>query len=309
MPFNLNDPFGVHRGGRYDPGGLHGPGGIFATTPTMPETPDPNAVAQQQLAYGAQAQGLNAPNQQGIFAGTDYQRDPTTGAITGVKTSLTPEMQAIYDSLRAGVGTRPGETSDAVYSQYTSRLDPQFQQREADLDNRLANMGLTPGSEAYNREKDILGRERTDAYGAARRDATLAGGQEQSRLLSNIFGFAPAANAGYQAIPQVATPNYGDYAYGTYKADKDKFSALTANRSNQLGGVIKAIGSFSDRRLKSNIVRVGTHKALGVGVYSYTIFGEPSVGVMADEVERVMPDAVLTHPSGFKMVRYEMLNG
>jgi hypothetical protein len=63
---------------------------------------------------------------------------------------------------------------------------------------------------------------------------------------------------------------------------------------------------FSDRRLKSNIVRVGTHP-LGIGIYDYDIFGERQRGVMADEVERVLPQAVLTHSSGFKMVDYGRL--
>ena len=65
-------------------------------------------------------------------------------------------------------------------------------------------------------------------------------------------------------------------------------------------------GMFSDRRLKSNIKRVGTH-ALGIGLYEYDIFGERQRGVMADEVEKVLPSAVSTHESGFKMVDYSQL--
>ena len=67
-------------------------------------------------------------------------------------------------------------------------------------------------------------------------------------------------------------------------------------------------GAASDRRLKSNIVRIGTH-SLGIGLYEYDIFGERQLGVMADEVEQVMPEAVTTHPTlGYKMVRYDLLN-
>ena len=67
-------------------------------------------------------------------------------------------------------------------------------------------------------------------------------------------------------------------------------------------------GQMSDRRLKSNIVRIGTHP-LGIGLYEYDIFGERQRGVMADEVEQVMPEAVTTHPTlGYKMVRYDLLS-
>jgi hypothetical protein len=37
------------------------------------------------------------------------------------------------------------------------------------------------------------------------------------------------------------------------------------------------------------------------------LWGEPFAGVMADEVEQVMPEAIVMHPSGFKMVNYSML--
>jgi len=63
---------------------------------------------------------------------------------------------------------------------------------------------------------------------------------------------------------------------------------------------------FSDRRLKSNIERVGTHP-LGIGIYDYDIGGERQRGVMADEVEQVLPEAVLTRPDGYKMVNYGIL--
>ena len=63
---------------------------------------------------------------------------------------------------------------------------------------------------------------------------------------------------------------------------------------------------FSDRRLKSNIVRVGTHP-LGIGIYEYDIFGERQRGVMADEVLKVMPEAVMTADNGYMMVNYGML--
>jgi hypothetical protein len=72
------------------------------------------------------------------------------------------------------------------------------------------------------------------------------------------------------------------------------------------GNLGSAAIMFSDRRLKSNIVRIGTHP-LGIGVYEYDIFGGRQRGVMADEVEAVMPEAVSTHESGYKMVNYGLL--
>jgi len=73
-------------------------------------------------------------------------------------------------------------------------------------------------------------------------------------------------------------------------------------------------GQGSDRGIKENIVRVGDHP-LGIGLYLFDykpqyreICGQGRrFGVMADEVEAIMPEAVSVHPRGFKQVDYAML--
>jgi hypothetical protein len=67
---------------------------------------------------------------------------------------------------------------------------------------------------------------------------------------------------------------------------------------------------ISDRRLKSDIVHEGVLRN-GIAVYSfrYTWSQQRFVGVMADEVEAVMPAAVSRHTSGYKMVNYAMVLG
>jgi hypothetical protein len=64
----------------------------------------------------------------------------------------------------------------------------------------------------------------------------------------------------------------------------------------------------SDRRLKTDILREGTLPN-GLGVYSfrYTWSRKRFVGVMADEVEALMPGAVSIHRTGYKMVDYSAL--
>ena len=64
---------------------------------------------------------------------------------------------------------------------------------------------------------------------------------------------------------------------------------------------------FSDKRLKSNITRIGTHP-LGIGIYEYDIFDRREIGAMAQEVQKVLPEAIHIHPSGFMMVDYGRLN-
>jgi hypothetical protein len=70
---------------------------------------------------------------------------------------------------------------------------------------------------------------------------------------------------------------------------------------------IQPITTFSDRRLKTNIKRIGTHP-LGIGIYEFDyVWGEHATGVMADEVKKVMPEAVIRDKSGYDMVDYSKL--
>jgi hypothetical protein len=65
---------------------------------------------------------------------------------------------------------------------------------------------------------------------------------------------------------------------------------------------------WSDRRLKHDIKRIGKTDD-GLPIYSFKYKGDDSeqthVGFMADEVEKVNPDAVNTEPSGYKSVDYD----
>jgi hypothetical protein len=81
-----------------------------------------------------------------------------------------------------GSGDYVSQAGDALYNQARSRLDPQFQQREADLEASLLNRGIVRGSEAWNREFDNLNRHRTDAYNDAAFRAAQLAGAEAARL-------------------------------------------------------------------------------------------------------------------------------
>ncbi len=120
----------------------------------------------------------------------------------------------------------------------------------------------------------------------------------------------------FQSTPnvQMNSPDYQGAVGQNYQAQLNAANMQNANSSNFWGGLMGLGGQLggmymlgaSDRRLKSNITRIGTHP-LGIGIYEYDIFGERRRGVMADEVEAVKPEAVVMHPSGFKMVNYGAL--
>jgi hypothetical protein len=66
----------------------------------------------------------------------------------------------------------------------------------------------------------------------------------------------------------------------------------------------------SDRRLKRDIVRAGTlRNGLPLYTFRYSWSSTRFVGVMADEVEQVLPGAVSVHASGYKLVDYGQIIG
>lgn len=95
-------------------------------------------------------------------------------------------------------------------------------------------------------------------------------------------------------------------------------SALTQGGSKGMNentgqtGTDRKLGS--ERRVKENIVRIGDHP-FGFGLYLFDYRPEHRAqwghgrqcGVMIDEVEHVMPEAVSMHPDGYKRVDYGLL--
>jgi hypothetical protein len=86
------------------------------------------------------------------------------------------------------------------------------------------------------------------------------------------------------------------------------------NGSGADGGSNPNMTMVSEPVAKENVVRIGTHP-FGIGLYLFDykpgfreIFGAGrQFGVMADEVETVMPQAVAMQADGYKAVDYTLL--
>lgn len=87
---------------------------------------------------------------------------------------------------------------DALYRQQAAYLDPQWANRDHDLENQLTQQGIMRNSEAWNRAMEEQGRQRSFDYGQARNAAITGGGAEQSRLFG--IGLASNQNAYNQAL-------------------------------------------------------------------------------------------------------------
>lgn len=251
------------------------------------------------------------------------------------------DMNQVRARAQAPVATEAGR--QAVQDAIMARVQPMLDRQRTLTQNNLLVQGHNPGGAAWNAAQDDLMRAENDARLAAVR----AGGEEQSRLfglgqagfgmqgqgraqdiqeqaylrslpLSELnqlrTGLAPTMPQfqQYQGVPVQAAPIMqggiagAQYDLGTYGAQM----GLQQAREKGLYDLASAgIGAWkaSDRRLKSNIVRIGTLTPHGIGVYEYDIQGRHEIGVMADEVLKVRPSAVTHDPSGYMMVNYGAL--
>jgi hypothetical protein len=229
-----------------------------------------------------------------------------------------------------------------------ARLAPQIERSEKATRQRLINQGLVPGGEAYenamiseNQQKnDLLSQAaiqgiqldtgaRAQGFNEASSEMAAQNAALQAELQRQAFLRQQPLNeiTGLMSGSQIQMPQFQGYsptsiapapvfagAQAQGASDMDRFGIQSSNVNARNAGLYNLAGTagtaammFSDRRLKSNIERIGTHP-LGIGVYEYDIFDRKERGVMADEVEAVMPEAVMLHPSGYKMVNYGMIN-
>lgn len=109
--------------------------------------------------------------------------------------------------------------------------------------------------------------------------------------------------------------NAGQLLAGAGQTSKSKGtqqSHSTGKSSPGFGGFLGGLASGvakSDRRLKENIVEVGTHPA-GLSLYEYNFIGDDTrhIGVMADEVASKFPEALGPETEdGYMTVDYDKL--
>jgi len=204
-----------------------------------------------------------------------------------------------------------------------ARLNPQIDRRRTTVETQLANQGVTSGSEAWNNAMDDLSREENDL----RLAISGMSGDEMSRLyglqlserqqglneyqteraapineLAAALQGAPAINGpGFapQAQYQIGAPDIAGLTLGNYNAQSN--AAASANASgNALAGNVLGSGAtlgaaymLSDVRLKRDIVKIGELDN-GIGVYEFNYLWDAPriVGVLAQEVMNVTPEAV-----------------
>ena len=277
----------------------------------------------QYTPYGSQVYSAD-PNSPSGYKSTISLAPGAQGALD-TQMGLSKEMGTLAQEQIPGVREQYSQPMDQSsvqdianksYEAQTSRLDPQWNQREDQTRTRLANQGLMSGGEAYGNEMRDFNSARNDAYQQANL-ASIATMPQTYQLATSAYNQPLNVLNALRTGAQVQNPQFGaggaltDYmqaakgqgAYNTglYNADVSQDNANNAG----MAAIAAALIAASDRRLKRNIRRIGTK--FGLPWYRFTyIWGQDAEGVMADEVLQVKPEAVL-NMNGYLAVNYAML--
>jgi hypothetical protein len=128
-----------------------------------------------------------------------------------------------------------------------------------------------------------------------------------SQVTAPQFGNVPQTGVAGTDIAGLINQNYANQM-GAYNSQVAQNNAMTGGLFQLGAAALPMMFAASDVRLKENIKRVG-YTDSGLPIYTYNYKGDitPQMGVMAQDVEKVKPEAVATHASGYKMVRYDLI--
>lgn len=270
--------------------------------------------------------------------GTNSYVDSLTGKTVNVPkftatTTLSPEQKAILDQTQAAelnLGTIANERSNflkgylaqpfdvnqetekKLYDLGASRLNPRFEQQMEQQRTQLINSGIRPGTAAYTSAMRDFEANRNDAYNqlalTGRQQAFQEASYERNQPLNEIGALLSGSQV--QSPEFVNTPQSNVAGVDYTGLVNNQYNQKVQSQNAMMGGLFGLLGTgltagikYSDRRLKSDVSRVGTLDN-GLPVYLYKIGDRIELGVMADEVETVMPSAIHMSPEGFKMVDY-----
>lgn len=290
-----------------------------------------NNAAISGIGYATNAanQPLNMPNlaMSGPTAYTPETPDQFNSARDQVTNAymarLQPQMQQQQQQLNSQLASQGINLGSEAYK------NAQFNLGQQQNDQRDAAL-LSGDQEEQNLFNDALqGNQLSYNQGlASNQFQNQAAGQA---LQQEAFGQTQPLNVlnALRSGNQYSLPQFGNVSGGSsiqpapvYQATADQYNAQMQAYQQQMqnySSMLSGLGSLggagmsfipgfglSDRRLKTNIQLIGT-RSDGLNLYSFDLFGQPSVGVMADEVAIHRPDALGPIVRGYSTVNYGVL--
>jgi hypothetical protein len=252
--------------------------------PDPPKPPDPKVTAAAQTATNIGTaianNELQLIDQRTPYGSLTYNQtgsydytDPSSGDVHTIPTyeavtELTPIQQQTLDRTQraqrnlAGLANQQSgflkdylaepatfdtsEIEGRLYDLGSQRLDPRFEQQREGLRTRLANQGVTPGSEAYRREMEALSQAENDAYnqlilqgrGQAFNEAVTQRNQPINEITALLSGSQVTnPNVAVQSPQGAATTDYAGLVNQNFAQQQQNFQQKSAGVNSLLGGL------------------------------------------------------------------------
>lgn len=317
---------------------------IEQPTPPNPQaTAQAQQQINQQSAV-EQAE-VNNVNQATPYGTLQYQQTGTNadGTPTFTSTSsLNPQEQQLFNtglSTQNTVGTEANQLAKNLGPSITQGFDPStsavtgelmnwqnqymqpiFNQQQSNLNSQLAAQGITQGSEAYDNAQNLQSRNVDNAYESAlATDEPLAYQQALEtyqapiQTLGTLLGESQPGSVSQSLTQtpqeQIQPANEESLVEQQYAQQQQQYAntmqGLFSIPDALLGGWAKS-GFSSDRRLKRDITRIGWMND-GTPIYRFRHRDDPrmQIGLMAQDIQSEVPEAILFDAEGFMMVDYE----
>ena len=298
----------------------------------QPQIAQQGAATAQQLANQGITPGSEAYNNAMRTQQNQFNDLYTQAALQGINLDMSANNQGYGQALssaglyNAGLGQNFGQGVTAQEMQ-NAAIGQNFGQGQAAQQAQNAAIAQNYGQGAtsaglYNQaqnQKYNQGLQAAQFGNNAAQQALAQQLQLRNQPLNEINALMSGSQIqmpsfqGYQSANVAAAPVFQGAQAGAQQAQDTYGQQMAAYNAKMgalgaIGGAGLGMFSFgkSDIRLKSNIVRIGEHP-LGIGIYEYDIDGHRDVGVMAQEVLTVKPEAVAMHEDGYLMVNYGAL--
>jgi cytochrome c2 len=299
--------------------------------PTIQAAEQDAAMANQMAQEAYARRGTLSAQEQRLAQQTAREAAQSAGRLGG-NAAIAAEIQNREAAL-AGRRAQASQAGQQAFDQRQNLANLRFQEQQA-----LFNQGITGATTTADMQQAGLGQlqdiermraglrgtageEAMRAYGAAGGFYTTPGLNLLNQTPQSYTAGTNMANIGLnlgQTMTPSLDPNLGLNLALTKSGQMDARSLAQyqmdmqakAARDKMIGDMIGTGASIfmaSDRRLKTDIQRVGTTDG-GLPIYTYKYKGESmtQMGVMAQDVEKVNPEAVREF-GGYKAVNYALV--
>lgn len=257
-----------------------------------------------------------SPAQQAIKAQSD-------ASSLNLATLASEQSAKLKGYLNTPVDLSTGNVENYINDHFSDDFNKQWGQQQQDYNTQLANQGIKLGSTAFSNAQNQFSNQRSSAYdnmyGNQYNSAIQAILAERNQPINEITALT---SGGQVSQPNFMGSNIGaipttDNAGIISNYDTQRQNAAQQDNAftqNILGGLFGLGGSLikrSDDNSKIDKTRIMDLDDDGTGLWSFRYADNPDapkqMGLMASEVERVAPEAVIdgdNYKDGYRRVHY-----